>query len=30
MTGDVGFSASSTFGGAILSPTFEKLAMAGL
>jgi arylsulfatase len=30
MTDDVGFSASSTFGGAIPTPTFDKLAKAGL
>jgi arylsulfatase len=30
MTDDVGFAASSTFGGAILTPTFDRLAKAGL
>ncbi len=30
MTDDVGFAASSTFGGAIPTPTFDKLAKAGL
>ena len=30
MTDDVGFGASSTFGGAIPTPTFDKLAKAGL
>ena len=30
LTDDVGFSASSTFGGAIPTPTFDKLAKAGL
>ncbi len=30
MTDDVGFGASSTFGGPIPTPTFDKLAMAGL
>ncbi len=30
LTDDVGFSAASTFGGAIPTPTFDKLAKAGL
>jgi arylsulfatase A-like enzyme len=30
MTDDVGFAASSTFGGPILTPTYDKLAKAGL
>src|SRR5208283_4231471 len=30
LTDDVGFSADSTFGGAIPTPTFDKLAAAGL